>query len=238
MDLSVIIPVFEESKKISGDIKAASKFLKTNLMSGEIIIVDDGSCDDTATVAKDIEIPPNISLQVIRYPVHKGKGYAVRTGIKKSKGDIVLFIDSGLCVPYDNVLIGLQLLKDGECDIAHGSRFLPESRILRPHTWSRRLSSVTFRKILFFALNIPSEFTDTQCGLKMYRGDVARELYGQCMTDGFMFDIEIILRAVKQGYRIKEFPIEWTADLDSRLSLMRVPWRVWSEWIRIKRALK
>jgi hypothetical protein len=71
----------------------------------------------------------------------------------------------------------------------------------------------------------------------MYKGDVARTLYGQCVTDGFMFDIEIILRAIRQGYRISEFPVEWACDLDSRLSVTRTPWPVLAELLELRRAL-
>jgi hypothetical protein len=84
-------------------------------------------------------------------------------------------------------------------------------------------------------MKVSSELTDTQCGFKIYRGDVARDLYGQCITDGFMFDLEIIMRAQKRGCRIKEFPIEWTCDRDSRLSPTRSLWRVLQELITIKR---
>jgi len=86
-------------------------------------------------------------------------------------------------------------------------------------------------------MKISAEFTDTQCGFKIYRGDTARRLYSQCISDGFMFDVEIIMRAKKQGYRIKEFPIEWTCDSDSRLSPTRSLWRILSELITIKRTL-
>lgn len=237
MYLSIVIPAYNEGKKIAQDIIAASRFLKTNFFSGEIIIVDDGSRDNTFAVVKKIKIASEIPIHVIRYQAHRGKGYAIRTGILTSKGEFVLFIDSGHCVPYDNILRGLHILRDGICDVAHASRFLPESKILKPHTLSRRISSRLFRKFLIFFLNIPSELTDTQCGLKIYRGEVARTLYRQCRTDGFIFDIEIILRALKQGFRIKEFPIEWTADHDSRLSLMRIPLRLLIELIRLKRIL-
>lgn len=235
MNLSIIIPAYNESKKITQDIVAAARFLETHFLSGEILIVDDGSEDDTAVVAQNVVVIPKIQLHVIRYGDHKGKGYAVRTGMIKSKGDIVMFIDSGLCVPYDNVLRGLRLLKSGTCKIAHGSRFLPESKIVKPHIKSRQLSSWLFRNFLTYVVGIPAELTDTQCGLKMYPGEIGRRLYEQCQTDGFMFDIEIILRALKQGLRIKEFPIEWTADHDSRLSQMRMPLHVLYEIIKIKK---
>jgi len=237
MDISIVIPVFEESTKIGVDISAASLFLINNSLSGEIIVVDDGSRDNTAEIAKNTKIPPGIRLDVIRYRKNMGKGYAIRTGMQSSSGDIVMFIDSGNCVPYDHVLHGLELLKEDRCDIAHGSRYLPESRILKPHKWTRQISSYIFRKFLTIFMKIPAELTDTQCGLKMYKGDIGRSLYSQCITDGFMLDMEVILRAELAGNRIKEFAIDWTADADSRLSLSRVPANMIAELLRIKKVL-
>jgi hypothetical protein len=86
-------------------------------------------------------------------------------------------------------------------------------------------------------MKIPAEFTDTQCGFKIYKGDVGRHLYGECITDGFTFDIEIIMRAQKEGYIIKEFPIDWTCDRDSRLSPTRSSWSVLSELLTIRRVM-
>jgi len=237
MDLSIIIPVLNESKKIRNDILAASEFLLKNKIMGEIIIVDDGSSDDTAEIAKTVEVGSDINLQVLNQVNHRGKGFAVKTGVMKSIGKFVLFVDSGLCVSLDHILIGLKLLQGENCDIAHGSRFLEQSKIIRPHLPSRRISSALFRSIFKTLLKLPSELTDTQCGFKIYKGDVARQLYESCITDGFMFDIEIILRAKKHNLRIKEFPIEWRADLDSRLSQVRMPVNMLSELIKIKRAV-
>jgi len=235
MDISIVIPVFKESKKITSDIEAASVFLESNHLTGEIIVVDDGSDDGTSEVAKNVTVPAKVDVEVIRYDEHRGKGYAVRSGITKTRGDYVMFADSGCCVPYGNVLDGLKLLKSGACDIAHGSRKLPESKIQSPQGWYRRICAGIFRWLVNNSIKISSELTDTQCGFKIYRGDVARSLYGQCVTDGFMFDLEIIMRAEKQGYRIKEFPVDWTCDRDSRLSPARSLWRVLSELISIKR---
>ena len=237
VDLSIIIPAFEEQQKIGRDIEAAAAFLERQELAGEIIVVDDGSRDDTAAAAGRITTPPDIPVQVIRYADHRGKGYAIRTGMQQARGDYVMFADSGNCVPYDHALRGLRLLKSGACELAHGSRKLPESHTERRQVWYRRILSKGFHWAMILGMGLPRSLTDTQCGFKIYRGDVARTLYGQCATDGFMFDIEIILRARQQGYRIKEFPIAWTADPDTRLSVTRTSRTVLTELWAIKRSL-
>ena len=238
MEISIVIPAFEESRKIGGDIQAAAQFLESNRLSGEIIVVDDGSKDQTSKAARNVtDLPAGISVRIIRCNEHKGKGYAVRAGVAETSGQYVMFADSGGCVPYGNALRGLSMLKSGACDTAHGSRKLQESQIKRPQSWYRQVCGKVFHRFVVCRMKIPPELTDTQCGFKIYRGDVARQLYGACATNGFMFDVEIIMRALKQGYRIKEFPIEWTCDRDSRLSPTRSLWRVLVELITIKKTL-
>lgn len=237
MDLSIVIPALDEGKKIARDIAAASEFLTANDLQGEIIVVDDGSRDDTAEAARKAPIAPGVKRNVIRCEEHHGKGYAVRTGIIASTGRYVMFADCGLCITYGNVLQGLALLRDDKCDIAHGSRRLIESDILQDQPWHRRMFSRLFKAAVRMLLGVPRKLTDTQCGFKVYKGNVARELYAQCVTDGFMFDIEVILRAARRGYRIEEFPVEWMCDLDSRLSVTRTPWPVLAELGALRRAL-
>lgn len=237
MDISIIIPVLNEQNKITKDIEAANRFIVDQQLQGEIIVSDDGSKDGTSDAAKNVKVSDQVNLQVIESTYHKGKGFAIKNGILRSTGKIVLFIDSGNCIPYHNILRGIEILEKGEIKIVHASRFLQQSKIIHPHRISRQFSSWFFRNVLIFWLNLPFKLTDTQCGLKIYKGDVARDLFSKCITDGFMFDIEMILRAKKEGYYIIEFPVEWTADTDSRLSQLRIPFSMLRELNKIKKAL-
>jgi len=237
MDLSIVIPAYNESHKIARDVEAAAVFLDNNHFTGQIIIVDDGGKDNTAEAAGSVEISQSIKLEVIRYEQHRGKGYAVRKGMEQTTGEYAMFADSGCCVPYQNTLWGLDLLKSGECDIAHGSRKIQGCHINTDQNLYRRICSKMFHWYVIHSMKIPAELTDTQCGFKIYRGDVARHLYSECVTDGFAFDIEIIMRAQKEGYRIKEFPIDWTCDTDSRLSPTRSFRRVLNELRTIRRIM-
>jgi dolichyl-phosphate beta-glucosyltransferase len=238
MDLSIVIPAYNESKKIERDIQEASRFLASYHLAGEIIIVDDGSTDNTSVAAKKADVPSNVKLIVSRDEQHHGKGYAVRKGIGQSSSEFVMFADSGCCVPYENTLKGLELIKKNSCDIAHGSRKIPGCNIEKHQSLYRRICSRIFHLFVVYDLKIPPELADTQCGFKIYKGDIARRLYSQCRTDGFVFDIEIIMRALKEGYRIKEFPINWTCDRDTRLSPSRSSLRILKDLLHIRRSIK
>jgi len=238
MDLSIIIPAYNEGKKIDRDIQLAAQFLSYNNLSGDIIVSDDGSTDDTMNILEKIRNEPDIPLRIVDNKNHKGKGHAVKSGILEAQGKLILFIDSGACVPYDDILPGIEMINKGQCEIAHGSRFLKDSLITRKKQWYRRLISYAFRMFIHLWVKIPYNLTDTQCGLKIYKREVALELYRQCITEGFMFDVEILLRAMKAGYKIKEFPISWTADLDSRLSVTATFFTVLSELRSMKKKIK
>jgi glycosyltransferase involved in cell wall biosynthesis len=234
MDLSIVIPVYNERLKIAGDVVAAAIFLRKRRIKGEVIVVDDGSADGTAEEARRAGVSERAPLSVVRLERHRGKGAAVRAGILKARGKIALFIDSGLCIPYGDLAAGIEWIRGGECEIAHASRRLAESVIIRPPKRTRRLSSWLFRQFVFRAFNLPVELTDTQVGCKIYDGRIARELYGACRSEGFAFDVEIILRAVRDRCRIREFPVHWTSDPDTRLSLLRTAGKMVMELSALK----
>jgi dolichyl-phosphate beta-glucosyltransferase len=238
MDLSIIIPAYREAAKISRDVEAAGAFLVQSGLKGEVIIVDDGSPDGTCQAARAAEVPPGVERHVICLERQTGKGAAVRAGILASRGEFVMFADAGLCVPFQDALKGLEMIRRGECDIAQGSRKLPDSVILRPQGLYRRLCSRGFRLVVRLFMGIPHAFSDTQCGFKVYRGDAARRLFGNCISKGFMFDVEILLRALRHGYTVKEFPVEWRCDLDSRLRPARGAGKTFAELAAIKKTLR
>jgi dolichyl-phosphate beta-glucosyltransferase len=237
MDLSLIIPAFNESAKIDNDICAANNFFLAHQLKGEILVIDDGSKDDTALKAQRAADNVATEVHVLRLKPHHGKGFAVRTGMLQSRGAFVMFADSGLCVPFIYALKGIEILQSGKGDIAHGSRKLKESVIHRPQPWFRRVISRIMRLIFIYGLRIP-KLSDTQCGFKIYPGEIAKALYASSRCDGFLFDIEIIALAQKKRYHIAEFPIEWTADLDSRLSPIKSFKNIFKELIGIQKTLK
>lgn len=235
LKLSIIIPAYKEAHKLERDIQAAADFLATQSLAGEILVVDDGSPDDTAALAKALlaDFP---ELKVLSYQPNRGKGYALRYGITRSRGRNVMFADAGLCVPYDNALIGLKMLELKMGDLVHGSRRMRGS-VRRQQPLYRRIGSKVYGLVIHTLMGVPWYISDTQCGFKLYRGDVARRLYSEAFTDGFMIDIEIILRALAAGYLILEFPVLWSNDADTRydpirgtgrnfLELMAIRWRL------------
>ena len=233
MTLSIIIPAFDEEGKIRADILAADRFCTENRLGAEIIVVDDGSADGTSGIANDAGGLVGTAVTVIRNGRNMGKGYSVRAGILRSRGDYVMYADAGTTVPFSCALRGLSLLQSDRCDLAFGSRLMEGSVIQVPQKKDRQMLSKFFLSFVKTFLGVPRTLTDTQCGFKLYKGGIARELFGGLETKGFLFEIEIILSALKKNYRILEFPVEWKCDRDSRISVSSTLGGVLSEAARL-----
>jgi glycosyltransferase involved in cell wall biosynthesis len=244
VDLSIVIPAFNEHHKVPRDVEAASHFLRDEGLRGEIIVSDDGSEDGTADAAQRAgeelsrELRDSVAVRVIVAEQNCGKGAAVRAGVLASRGRYVMFADSGVCIPFEQTLRGLELIRSGDCEIAHASRKRVDSVITNPQPWHRRVFSRVFRAAVNTFVGLPYRLTDTQCGFKVYDGDVARALYARCIDDGFLFDLETILRASHLGYRIAEFPVTWSCDPDTRLNPTKQAIRTFPELMKIKRAIR
>jgi dolichyl-phosphate beta-glucosyltransferase len=234
MYLSIIIPVWNEAAKIADDINEIAQFVEDADFVLELIIVDDGSADNTSQIANNTPVAKSLIKRVIRYPEHRGKGYAVRKGISESKGKLVMFMDSGQNVPVKFINSGIKLIEQENCDILIGSRYLSTSVIKKKLIWYRQVTSLVFRKVVKWYLKLPLSISDSQCGYKFFKGDLARNLFRDCQSNGFIFDLELILRAQKKGYKICEFPIEWRCDRDSRLSLYRAFFPIFRELRELK----
>jgi dolichyl-phosphate beta-glucosyltransferase len=230
--LSIVIPAYKESAKIERDVAAAAQFLTDNELAGEIIVVDDGSPDDTAERAKALRARYP-SLKVLSYQPNRGKGHAVRYGILRARGRIIMFADSGLCVPYEIAQIGMAMIDMDMCDIAHGSRRMRGS-IVVAQPFYRRLGSRAFKFFIHAFMGIPLYISDTQCGFKLYRREVAHTLFEEAFTDGFMFDTEVLLRALQKKYRVLEFPVLWSNDPDTRFNPVRHTARLLRELVKMR----
>ncbi len=231
--LSIVIPAFREGAKIETDIRAAHDYLSQSLSgSGEIIVVDDGSPDDTAARAEALrrDCP---ELRVIRCAQNRGKGFALRTGIAASRGRQVMVADAGHCVPFAEAAKGLALVARGTA-FAHGSRRAAGASIERAQPGYRRIGSRLFWLFVRGCMGIPRGLSDTQCGFKVYDGSAARRVYRESFSDGFMLDIELIRRAKNHGLEIREFPVKWRCDTDSRYAPVAGTLRNLHELVRIR----
>ena len=216
--LSVVIPAYNEEKKISKDIEAVFKYFKENLINGELIVVNDGSKDQTFNVANSYssKIP---NLKALTYAKNRGKGYAIKTGVLQAQGEFILVVDSGLCVPFKCTNTGIELLNK-ENDIAIGSRKEKEqkAKIIVKQPLYRRLGSKIFHSMIKIVKLIPEGIEDTQCGFKLFKKEVAHNIFKNLFTEKFMWDIEVLRVARKKKYKIAVFPVEWSNDSDTKFN--------------------
>ena len=224
--LSVVIPCFNEARKIETDIQAALDYLSARPYSFELILVDDGSADGTAAI---LENSPG--ARAICYQPNRGKGHAVRTGMLQATGRYRLFADAGLCVPYSEIEKGLALLEGG-ADVAIGSRKMAESQVVEQQAGYRRIGSSVFGMLVRNWMGL--RYSDTQCGFKLFTAQAAERLFSAARIDGFMFDAETLINARKFGLTVKEFPVEWRADPDSRYKPFSGSFRNLIELVRIQ----
>ena len=215
--LSVVIPAYNEDKKISLDIEGIYNYFKENSINGELIVVDDGSKDQTFNVADNLtkKYP---SLKVITYKKNRGKGYATKTGMLQASGEYLLLIDSGLSVPLKYIKIGLEYLKSGS-DLAIGSRKKGDkAKILVKQPIYRRIGSQWFKILIQITKLIPEGIEDTQCGFKLFKREAAHKIFKKLFTEKNIWDVEMLRIASKGKYKITEFPVEWANDPDTRFN--------------------
>jgi dolichyl-phosphate beta-glucosyltransferase len=199
--LSIVIPAFNESRRLPRTLAATRAYLDSRGLCAEILVVDDGSGDDTAAIAG-----ATAGVTALRCPQNRGKGYAVRTGVLRATGARVLFMDADLATPIEEIE-HLEAALDAGAPIAIGSRPLRESQLLVRQPLVRELAGRAFNRVVQ-ALATPG-IHDTQCGFKLFTHAAAQAVFARCTLDGFGFDVEALLIARRLGLRIAEVPVRW-----------------------------
>ncbi|MCA1849747.1 MAG: glycosyltransferase family 2 protein, partial [Acidobacteria bacterium] len=186
--------------------------------ASELIVVDDGSKDETAQVAEQsfADAAGRVEARVVRYEPNRGKGYAVRTGLLAARAPIALFSDADLSTPITETPKLVAPLEGEDYDIAFGSRALDRSLIGRHQPWRREQSGRIFNLFVRLATGMP--YWDTQCGFKAFRMSVCRPVIEGAALDRFGFDVELLFVAHLSGLRLLERAVRWDDDARSTLS--------------------
>lgn len=229
IEYSIIIPAYNEAKRITATLQSVLSFLEKKSYSWEVIVVDDGSKDDTMAVVEEIAKGTS-GLSVLRQHENRGKGAAVRAGVLAARGEYVLFTDADNSTPIEELNVFETLKK--EADIIIGSRYLKDSRVEIKQPWYRimisRASNLLIQAFLVDGIR------DTQCGFKMFHYEAAQDIFGRMKVDGFGFDMEALALAEVIGYTIKEVPVSWYDAPNSRLRPVKDTLRTFGDLVYIK----
>lgn len=230
--LSVIIPAYNEEKRLAPTIMAVESFLAAMGREWELLVVDDGSRDGTIAVAERTFADPTRS-RVIRSPRNAGKGAAVRRGMLAATGRYRLFADADNSTPIEQVLKLLRAMRRRGVDVAIASRALRESQLEVRQPLHREMMGRVFNKVVQLVA-LPG-IVDTQCGFKLFSARAADAIFPHQKLDGFSFDVEILMRARRAGFEIVEVPVRWIDHASSRVSPLRDSWRVLRDtvWLRV-----
>jgi len=231
--LSIIIPAYNEEDRIVMTLDRTTDYLSRQTYFSEILVVSDGSSDDTGRVVNGYASNYKTTIRFLEYFPNRGKGYAVRYGMCRGTGTFILFMDADYSVPIQCVEQGIAYLEKG-FDVAIASRALPDSNVVHHQNIFRELSAklYTFIQNTYLGFNYP----DTQCGFKLFTRQAAHDLFARQRLDSVIFDPEILWLAKRHGYRVAQFPVDWTHMEDSRIQYdnLRKSLFVFQELFRIK----
>ena len=228
-DISVIVPAYNEQKRIKKTLEAINDYFRDKPMTRQIIVVDDGSKDDTAGIARNLDAGID-NLTVTSYQPNRGKGYAIKTGVEASRGEYILFTDADNSTPIEEFEKFYPLLKNNEVVI--GSRYVKGSNIVISQPWYRVLIG-RFANMLI-RIFILDGVTDTQCGFKAFQHKAAREIFSRIKVNRFGFDIEVLAIARLLTFSVREIPVSWFNAGESRVRPVKDAFRTFIELIYIK----
>jgi len=220
LELSLIIPAYNEAARLGKTLQAAFAYLQAEAYESEIIVVDDGSTDETASVVTEsfARLVNRVPGHLIRVAPNRGKGHAVRTGLLAARAPIALFSDADLSTPLTEMPKLIAPIRTGQYDLVFGSRALDRSLIGMRQPWRREQSGRIFNLVVRLVTKLP--FWDTQCGFKAFRLDVCRPLIEAGKIDRFGFDVELLYMAHAAGLRLHECPVRWNDVAGSKVSFL------------------
>lgn len=226
--LSVVIPCYNEEKRLGPTLGKILSYLNHQNYSWEVLISDDGSIDGTVRVAQ--EKLGNQPHKVLKNVQNEGKGEAVKRGMLDSSASYILFTDADLSTPIGEVEKLLAKLQEGY-DVAIGSRGLANSQVEVPQNFLRQSMGKIFNRIA--RLVSFKQIRDSQCGFKCFRRDAAQKLFNAQKLKGFSFDAEIMYLAQKKGYKIAEVPVIWRNSPASRVHILKDSFLMFIDIFRI-----
>lgn len=236
-DLSIIIPAFNEETRLGDSVETIFAYLQKEYPNAELIIVDDGSSDQTAAIAeKSCAKFPAVQSKVIRYEKNRGKGYAVKTGLLAASADIALFSDADLSTPIEETPKLVEPIRKDKLDVAFGSRALDRSLIGTHQPWRREQGGKVFNFIVKNLTGLP--FWDTQCGFKAFNMNKFRPLLNIMQIERFGFDVEFLYVADYHKLRLQEIPVRWNHCDGTTVSVFRDSQRMFNEVRQIRRNAK
>lgn len=227
--LSIVIPAFNEMRRLPETLETIERFASSRNDIAEVIIVDDGSRDTTAEVTKTFG-NRSIPFHLVTYSQNAGKGYAIRRGVLQATGSLILVSDADLSTPITELDKLLPYLT--EHDVIIGSRAIDEELTRLKQAWYRQGMGKTFNWMMRRITGL--SFRDTQCGFKLFRGAAAREIFEKATVDRFAYDVEMLMIATKLGHSVVEVPVEWFNSVDSRVRIVRDSARMLVDIIRAR----
>lgn len=217
--LSVIIPTYNEEKRLPKTLKSVSDYLSKQSFESEIIVVDGGSTDKTVQIAEELK-PEIKNLSILRCEKNQGKGYSVKLGMLNTNGDYRIFMDADNSTSIDQIEKMWPYFEKGY-DIVIGSRDIKGAILDPPQPLYRRFLGKVFRFLVSFICGL-WEIKDSQCGFKCFTKKSAKDIFKRCKINGFAFDVEVLVIAKKLGYKIKEVPVYWKNDPFSKVKLKNI----------------
>ena len=231
-EISIVVPAYDEEARLPATLDALVAHLAPGPRATELVVVDDGSRDGTAAVVAARAGGP-VPMRCLRLPANRGKGRAVVTGVAATRGRVVAFIDADLPYTLANLDHALGVVARGEAEVALGARDLAGSSYDPSYPLTRQIAGRAYALLVRLVLRLP--FGDTQCGLKSFRGDLARALFPSLTIEGYGFDVELVYLACTRGHRIARFPVTLSHRHESRVRLVRDSWRMFGDLWRVRR---